>query len=300
MERVTSLMTTQMMLQNLESAQSQLTTTANEVSTGLRINQPSDDPYGTGLTLQLKGQASALDSYNTNVNDATAWTQTSSASLQTVSNAVQRIRELTVEAANGTNNSTDLQDDATEVSQLIDQIKGEANTQYNGQYVFGGTATTTPPYQLGATDTYGGNTNAVNRQIGPGTSVQVNADLSGVLGSGGGDGKLLDTLRSIQSAMASGNTSALTSGDLAALDSNFSSLSQLQVGLGLTQDQLSQASARIQDLQTTNTTILGNTQNVDIAAVMTQYTTQQAAYQAALQTTASILQKDSLMNFLTS
>jgi flagellin-like hook-associated protein FlgL len=44
--------------------------------------------------------------------------------------------------------------------------------------------------------------------------------------------------------------------------------------------------------------VLGNTQNVDIAAVMTQYTTQQAAYQAALQATASILQKDSLMNFL--
>jgi flagellar hook-associated protein 3 FlgL len=300
MERVTSLMTTQMMLQNLENAQSQLTTTANEISTGLRINQPSDDPYGTGLTLRLKGQAAALGSYSANVNDATAWTQTSSSALQSISNAVQRIRELTVEAANGTNSASNLQDDATEVGQLIDQIKTEANTQYNGQYVFAGTATTAPPYQVGPSDTYAGNANAVNRQIGPGTTLQVNADLSGVLGSGGGDGKLIDTLRSIQQAMASGNTAALSSGDLGAVDSGFSSLSQLQVRFGLTQNQLSQAASRILDLQTTNTTMLGNTQNVDIASVMTAYTTQQAAYQAALQATASILQKDSLMNFLSS
>jgi flagellar hook-associated protein 3 FlgL len=299
MQRVTTLMTTQMMLQNLETSASTLSATANEVSTGLRINQPSDDPYGTGVTLQLKGQAAALNSYNTSVNDATGWAQTSTSALQSISNAVQRIRELTVEARNGTNNASNLQDDATEVSQLIDQIKGAANTQYNGQYVFGGTLTTTPPYQLGATDSYAGNANAVSRQIGPGTTIQVNADASSVLGSGGGDGKLIDTLRSIQQAMASGNTAALSSGSLSSLDSSFASLTQLQSTVGLTQQQLTQASSRIQDLQATNTKILASTQNVDIASVMTSYTTQQAAYQAALHATASILQKDSLMNFLT-
>jgi flagellar hook-associated protein 3 FlgL len=98
--------------------------------------------------------------------------------------------------------------------------------------------------------------------------------------------------------MASGNTAALSGADLTNLHSCLSMLSQLQTTTGTVQDQLTQASSRIQDLQTTNTTMLGNTENVDIASVMTEYTTQQAAYQAALQATASILQKDSLMNFL--
>jgi flagellar hook-associated protein 3 FlgL len=96
MERITSMMTAQTMLANLESAGSQLTATANEVSTGLRITQPSDDPYGTGLAFQLKGQASALDSYNSGVNDATAWTQTTNSTLSSINDAVQRVRELVV------------------------------------------------------------------------------------------------------------------------------------------------------------------------------------------------------------
>ena len=300
MERVTSLMTSQMMLQNLETAQSTLTATSNEVSTGLKITQPSDDPFGTGLVLQLQGQASALNSYSTSVNDATAWGQSTTTALNDVSNVVQRVRELVMSAANGTTNSSDLQDDATEVGQLIDEVKSDANTQYNGQYIFAGTATSTAPYQAGANDAYQGNTNAVSRQIGPGTTIQANTDISQLLGSGqaAGDGKLLDTLRTIQQDMTSGNASALGGTDLTNLDGNISTLGQMQTNVGSTLDRLTQASSRIQDLQTQNTTMLGDTENVDMATAMTAYTTQQAAYTAALQATASILQQPSLMNFL--
>ena len=75
---------------------------------------------------------------------------------------------------------------AAEINQLIDAIKQEANTQYNGQYIFSGTATNTAPYSTATGDVYQGNSGAVTRQIGPNSSLQVNADISSLLGSGQG------------------------------------------------------------------------------------------------------------------
>ncbi len=301
--RITTQMTAQMTLTNIEQSMDRLDTAQQELSSGKRINQPSDDPYGTSLALQMNGQLSQLTSYSTNVTDGTAWTQTASTALSQIDSAVQRARELVVQAANGTNTVADDQSAAAEVNQLIQSVKQNANAQYNGQYVFSGTSVQTAPYQLGATDAYQGGTGAVTRAIGPGASVQINSDISQVLGNGqgsggtSGDGKLLDTLRTIASDLQSGNTSALNSTDLNALDGNYGSLTAMEANNGAVTDQLQMASTRIQALQADDTQVLSNTQDADMAAAEIAYSTQQAAFQAALQSSAQIVQT-SLMNFL--
>jgi flagellar hook-associated protein 3 FlgL len=210
---------------------------------------------------------------------------------------VQRVRELVVQASNGTNSAANDQASAAEVNQIISAIKNTANTQYNGQYIFSGTSTQTAPYQSGATDTYQGGTGAVTRAIGPGATVQVNADISQVLGSGGGDGKLLDTLRTIAADLQSGNTSALSSTDLGKLDGNFGTLTQVEANVGAVTDQLNMAASRLQTLHDSTTQVLSSTQDVDMAQAEIDFSTQQAAFQAALQAGARIVQT-SLMNFL--
>jgi flagellar hook-associated protein 3 FlgL len=168
--------------------------------------------------------------------------------------------------------------------------------------VFAGTAAT-QPYTTGASDAYQGNSGsagAVTRLIGPGTTVQVNADLSSVLGSGQtggtGDGKLLDTLRTVLSDMNNGSTGAL-SNDLTKIDTNFNALTQLQAGLGATTDRLQLASSRVSDLNLADTQVLSNTRDADMAQTEIEYSTQQVAYQAALKAGATIIQS-SLMDFL--
>src|ERR1700750_841478 len=214
--RVTQQMTASNLLANINQSLDRLNTTQLELSTGKKINQPSDDPYGTSLTLQLNNQISNLTSYSNNVTDGTGWAPARTAARSDITTAVQRIRELVVQASNGSQNQTDMSADAAEVNQLIDQIKQDANTQYNGQYIFSGAATGTEPYQAGSNDAYAGDTGQVTRQIGPNTSLAVNANLAGVLGTGqttsgqpAGDGKLLNTLRNIVGDMQSGNASAL-------------------------------------------------------------------------------------------
>jgi flagellar hook-associated protein 3 FlgL len=301
--RITNQMTSQMTLAGIESALDRVDTTQQELSSGKSINQPSDNPSGTALALQLNTDLSNLTGYSKNVTDGTGWATAQSSALTDVTNSVQRIRELTLEAANGSQTTADMQASAQEVNQLIDQIKQDANTQYNGQYVFSGSATSTAPYQSGSTDTYGGNTGQITRTIGPNTSLTVNSNLSGVLGSGqtvsgqpAGDGLLLNTLRNIADDMQSGNNSGLNT-DLSSLDTNLNSLNGLSANVGAVQDRLQMASSRIQTLQTSDTQVLSNTQDADMATTEINFSTEQAALQAALQAGANIVQQ-SLMNFL--
>ena len=297
-EQITSQMQSSTILANLQNQLAQLDQTQNEMSTGLKITQPSDDPYGTALSMQLSGQISAFSSYTSSIDDGVAWAETASGSLTSIQSMVERVRELVVESANGTTSASDLDSAEQEVNSLVDGIKQAADAQYDGQYIFSGTATGTAPYQLGTTDTFQGNTNAINRAIGPSTSLQINADLSGVLGSGtaANDGGLLQTLRTVMSDMQSGNHSAL-SGDLSSLDTNISSLEAVQANVGSAQDRLQMASTRITALTTTDQTQLANVQDADLGQLAINFNTEQAGYQAALQSAAKIVQT-SLMSFL--
>jgi flagellar hook-associated protein 3 FlgL len=299
--RITTSMTAQMTLGDLNQSLSRLQNTQEQMSSGKRINRPSDDPYGTSLALQLNGELAGLNNFSRNVTDGQAWTQTATSTLANIDSMVQRVRELAVQSANGINSQANMAASAAEVNQLIDSIKQEANAKYGGQYIFSGTATTTPAYQSGTNDTYGGNSGAVNRLIAPGTTVQVNANLGGVLGNGQASdptgGNLLYTLRQIASDMQAGNTSSLTSTDLQSLDAGFNSLTQVEAGLGGVSNRLTLAESRIQDLQTSYTKALSGDQDVDFAKASIDFSTQQAAYTAALRASAMIVQ-DSLMNFL--
>jgi flagellar hook-associated protein 3 FlgL len=302
--RITQQMTAQDLLSNINQALDRIDTTQQELSTGKKINQPSDNPYGTSLALQLNNQIANLGSYSNNVTDGTGWAQAGNAALSDITNAVQRIRELVVQASNGTQTQADMSASAAEVNQLIDQIKQDANTQYNGQYIFSGAATTTAPYPSGSGDAYAGDTGQVTRQIGPNSSLAVNANLSSVLGTGqtvsgqpAGDGKLLNTLRNIVGDMQSGNSNALSATDLSQLDTNFGNLTGLTADMGATTDRLQMAASRIQTLQASDAQSLSNTQDADMAATEVDFSTEQAALTAALQAGAHIVQR-SLMDFL--
>ncbi len=297
--RITTQMTASMTLNDLQQSLNRLDTTQQQLSSGKKINQPSDDPYGTSQAMSLNGQLSSLNDYTNNITDGNAWTQQATTSLGDIDSMVQRVRELVVQASNGTYTQSDLNASASEVNQLIDAIKQEANASYNGQYIFSGTSTGTAPYQTGATDTYQGGTGSVNRLIGPNTTLSVSTNISSLLGNGqaSGDGGLLDTLRTIASDMQSGNTGAIGGADLKNLDSNFGTLTQMEANVGAITNRLTLASTRIQQLQNSDTAALSNVQDADMATVAINFSTEQAAYSAALKAGANIVQS-SLLDFL--
>jgi flagellar hook-associated protein 3 FlgL len=301
-DRIAGSMLSESTLSDINSSLSKMQRTSEELSSGKSILEPSDNPYGASRAIELQSQLDGLSSYTTSVNDGISWTEAAGGALSNINEALQRVRELLVAAGNGTNSQADLSNMATEVTQLTEGIKQDANTQYAGQYVFSGTLTTTPPYASGENDEYAGNYGTVARSIGPGATVAVNTELGSVLGSGTGaaDGKTLDVLRTIVKHLTEGTAEgrvALTSTDLKALSANIEGLAQLQASNGSATDQLHTAAARIESLQSSITGALSNTEDTNIAQATIAYSTQQAAYQAALHATSTIIQ-ESLLNFL--
>lgn len=301
-DRITPAMITSSTLNDINSSLAAMERSSNELSSGKSILEPSDNPYGASHAIDLQSQLDGLSSYATSVQDGISWENTASSAMSNMSVVTQRARELLVQVSNGTYNQADFNNIATEIDQLAETLKQDANTQYAGQYVFAGTLTTTAPYQQGENDKYKGNTGIVTRSIGPGASVAISTDVSSLLGNGqgSGDGKLLEVMRTISQNLRGGTTedrNALGTTDLTSIDASLETLTQLQATAGSATDQLQVASSRIEDLQTSITQTLSNTEDADFAKTSITYSNQQAAYEAALRAGASIVQ-ESLLNFL--
>ncbi len=301
-ERITPAMVTASTLNDLSSALAALDRTSDELSSGKTILEPSDNPYGAGRVIDLQSQLDGLSDYESNVHDGIAWESTASSAMASVNSSAQRVRELLLQAANGTNNQTDLETIAAQVEQLTEGVKQDADTQYAGQYIFAGTLTTSPPYEQGASDEYQGNAETISRAVGPGATVTISTNISTLLGNGeaSGDGKLLDTLRTIVGHLRGGTAAdreELTNTDLKNLDTNLETLSELQATAGSATDQLQSALSRNEDLQTSISQSLSSTMDTNVAAVSIAYANEQAAYNAALRAGATIVQ-ESLLNFL--
>jgi flagellar hook-associated protein 3 FlgL len=301
-ERITPAMVTSATLNDLNSSLAAMERTTDELSSGTTILEPSDNPYGASQVIDLESQLEGLSSYESDAQDGISWENTASSAMSSISQSVQRVRELLVQGANGTYNQGDLETMALQVEQLTEGIKQDADIQYAGQYVFSGTATTTAPYEQGASDEYQGNAETVSRAVGPGASVTITTNISTLLGNGEAaeDGKLLDTLRTIAKNMRGGTVEdreALGSTDLQKIDGNIETLTQLQAVAGSATDQLQTALARNEDLQTSITGALADLDDTNIAEASIAYANEQAAYEAALRAGATIVQ-ESLLNFL--
>ena len=118
---------------NLNSNQSDLKKVTSELSSGLRINGPSDDPSGFAIATDLQTQVNSIDQASTNIQDATNATTVASGALSTVTGILQQVRGLAVEASSNLLSATDRQNIQTEINQLVSEVNSIANnTQFNG------------------------------------------------------------------------------------------------------------------------------------------------------------------------
>jgi flagellar hook-associated protein 3 FlgL len=294
MTRVTDSMTSRTVLADIENVQQKLTLTQNKLSSGKQLTKPSDDPFGTSRALLYRGELAANTQYQTNVGQANSWLSTTDTALGSVSDDAARARDLLLQGANGSYSQTDKDAMAAELDQLADSIKTAGNTQYAGNYVFAGTATKTQPFAVGGADTFAGNTQTINREIGQSVTVPLNVT---------GDTVVSPVLAAIRQAAvdlrAGGTPANLGTTDLKALDAATDNISETRAIVGARQNRLSAATSRLQQLNQAQTEQLSGVEDADMAQTMIDFSTQSAVYQAALKAGANLIQP-SLMNFLSS
>ncbi|MEK9870574.1 MAG: flagellin, partial [Gammaproteobacteria bacterium] len=135
---------------NLTSSQSDLATSLQRLSSGLRINSAKDDAAGLAISERFTSQIRGLVQAARNANDGISLAQTAEGALKEVSNNLQRIRELAVQSANGTNSASDRAAIQTEVAQLIAEVDRVASqTTFNDIKLLDGTFSNAA-FQVGA------------------------------------------------------------------------------------------------------------------------------------------------------
>ncbi len=123
---------------NLASTQSSLATSMQRLSSGLRVNSAKDDAAGLSIATRMDAQYRGMNVAIRNANDAISFAQTAEGALGKMTDAIQRMRELAVQSANGTNTDADRTNLAAEFNQLKEEVTrlGTA-TKFNGTAVFG-------------------------------------------------------------------------------------------------------------------------------------------------------------------
>jgi flagellar hook-associated protein 3 FlgL len=289
--RVTAGMSQRHVLADLRRVQERLATAQSQVSSGKRIEKPSDDPLGAERAMRLNDQLETTGAYRTAVDESRSWLDATDSALSSLSEVVQHVRELTLQAANGSTSDAGRQSIKAQIDQLTEEAKNTLNSAYDGRYIFSGTATDTAPYSAATGDAYQGDASPVVRQIGPGVSVQVNVTGDDVLAG------LLPALRSISAHLTSNDTASLGTSDLQAIDAGFDNLTAKRGAIGAVTNRVDAAGSRLDDTTEITTAYLSKTQDADLPQALTDLSAQQTALQAALRGGATLIQQ-SLMDFL--
>lgn len=135
---------------NLSTSQSQLATSLQRLSTGLRINSAKDDAAGQAISTRMTAQINGMQQASRNANDGISMSQTAEGAMGSINDILLRMRDLSVQASNGTNGTnerTTIQNEVDQLYQEIDRISG--STEFNGLKLLDGSAKNNS-FQIGA------------------------------------------------------------------------------------------------------------------------------------------------------
>ncbi|HEX3856446.1 MAG TPA: hypothetical protein VHY30_04015 [Verrucomicrobiae bacterium] len=305
---------TDTMIDQFNVLKSQQAKLQNQLSTGLSVQAPSDNPDAMENTLDDLSSQAAQQQFSGNISTVQSKANSIYSVLQSLQTISNRIGEIATSAGGVTNSQTDLNNYAGEITSLIQQAAQLVNTKdpATGQYLFGGTNSGQQPFTV-TTDangnvtgvTYSGNSSVNQTEIASGVTVYMDVPGENTSGSGaqglitdsrtGAD--LFNHLISLQNDLLSGNTTAISGTDTANLQSDENNLTYQVAYNGNVQTRLTTASSLATSQSNSLTGLISNASSADLATTMTQLTQAQTAYQAALESSAAIMQL-SILNFL--
>ena len=264
----------------------------DQVSSGKKLNQPSDNPADVQSAVGLSDTLAQLNQYVRNIDNATNKLSGMDTALTSASSLIQRANELAIQAANGTLDSDQRQSIAAEVAQLSEALAGDANAKVGDEYIFSGFKVGAPPYQVlgsGQIGAYQGDHGVAVARIGPASTVQVSLAGDSVFQPA------IDALAQLQADLNGGQ--AVQQSTIGKISDALQSIVQAQATVGARENRLNDASTSQQGLITSNQALLSKLEDTDMPSAITELTQRQTTYQATLAVTAKVMQT-SLIDYL--
>lgn len=297
----------QAFLGNLDATQLQMQKSQSEVSSGLRVQQASDDPADIAEILQLQGDISQNQQIQTNLNSVSSDLGTADAALQTAIQVVESATSLGTQGANATATADERTSLAQQVNGILQTLVGIANTSVDGRYIFSGDDDTQPAYQLDPTQPEG------VQQLVFAPATQVIVDVSGTSLSVSRTAQQIFDAQDANGNATAGNVfSAVNSLATALQNNNQADISQAVISLqsadqylndqlafyGQAETSVSTAATVAQQFQTQDSANLSQLRDADVATVAVQLNQEQVQNQAALSAESSLLQQKDLFSYL--
>ncbi|MCK6075682.1 flagellar hook-associated protein FlgL [Paenibacillus silvae] len=298
--RVTSGMMSTQMLSNLNRNLNRMDTMSNQLSTGRKINKPSDDPVGVTYALRYRAELAANEQYQSNTDAAVSWLDATDTTMQQSGNVMQRLKELAVQGSSGTVPQSGLDAIKLEVQELQKQMVNIGNSQIRGKYIFNGQNYDKAPYELGGTVTaysqIDTDNTAVNYSIGDQSIFQINTPGSDYFGESTEDDNIFKIMDDLVQALDTGDYEGV-SRQSDKLESRATKMQSCISEVGARTNRVELVQARLNDYNLNVTTLQSKTEDADIASLLIQATSAQTIYEAALKSSAQIMQP-SLMDFM--
>ena len=286
------------MLAAIQQSESSLQTALQQVSTGKSVNVPSDNPAAAANMVQNTIETAAVDQYTQNVSGVLNTVQTADSSLSSVVTSLTQAVSLGTEGANGTNSAANQQEIAVQIQGILSSVVSQANTKYQGSYLFGGTASTSQPYTADATSAsgyaYNGNNDVNSVQVGDNLNVQVNLPGSQIFSNSSAN--VLGSLQSLVTALQSGNTTAIGTATNA-VSAALSYVSQQRVIYGNAESQLNSQDTYLQQETVTLASQATSLTGVDLAKAATNLSQAETDNNAALAAAAKVV-PNTLLSYL--
>lgn len=283
------------LLAALANTQQQQNTASLDLATGSRINKPSDDPAGAAQMVSNTAQTAQADTFLRSINSVTGLLHTADSTLSSVVTALRRAISLGVQGANGTLSNADRNDVATELTGIQQQLLSLANTPYQGEFIFSGTATVQPfvanPLSPSGV-TYNGNAGTNNVQIGQNYSLQINLPGSQLFTAASGN-----VFQSISDLITALQTNTNISSAVTEVSNAYDHVTGQRVFYGNALNQLQAQQNYLNSEKVDLATAANAISATDMAATSTAFTQSQVAIQADLAVMSRISQT-SLFDYL--
>jgi flagellar hook-associated protein 3 FlgL len=288
--------------EGLQQSFRRLAETQEAVTTGKRINRLSDDPIGAVRVLGLRGFEASLDQYAKNIDRVLPAIEQADNVLDNVINRLSRAKEIALAMANDSNSADQRQQTAKEVREVFRQVLGLANTKVENRYIFAGFASDDAPFvEAAGVVTYGGDGGVVNVQTSSAILIAANVPgdqvFQGVALTNGQD--LFDIFLELEAA--------LLNNDVDGPDGIRSQLGRFDRAIDQILGFRAEFGARINNAQTAKDALgaikihtveqRSGIEDADVLKAYSDFARYQQAFQAALQSSAQVIQP-SLLDFL--
>jgi flagellar hook-associated protein 3 len=206
----------------MQQSQQAMATAEQQVSTGLRVNQLSDDPAASANMVVSLAESANIDQYTSNVNSVLPRMQATGSALSSIVSSLNSAITLGTSGANSDLQTDQKQAIAAEVQSDLSSVIAQANTEFNGVYVFGGSETTTPPF-VAASTTYNSSQGSVGNPLTTSTALTAGS-ITAISDATTGQTMTFkaqagDTIATLQQAVTNAvNAGTLSAGTTAAID----------------------------------------------------------------------------------